>query len=127
MRSTRDLVKVARDMFDGKIFSSDMLGKDMDMLGTVFMPIILMEEPDLEALRAEAAVIYEYYDCALPRVINGYPIFPSFHYLSQEERVLVKGYYDLFAEARAMGEKAVAALVAITESVSNDEEANRGD
>jgi hypothetical protein len=87
MKSREDLKKIAIDFADGKIFTSDLL-PDMNLLPQVFVPIALncfKDIPEEDIKKGKLWVIYEYYDKAGPRSINGYPIFFSLNYLSKEE------------------------------------------
>lgn len=43
-------------------------------------------------------LIYEYYDKAMPRGINGYPIFMSFNLLSKGDTVKMFNFFDDYSE-----------------------------
>lgn len=49
---------------------------------------------------ADLGTVYEYYDKALPRAINGYPIFPSLRILHREDWELVRGAVNREIERR---------------------------
>jgi hypothetical protein len=49
---------------------------------------------------ADLGTVYEYYDKALPRAINGYPIFASFRILHREDWALVRGAVNRELERR---------------------------
>ena len=49
---------------------------------------------------ADLGTVYEYYDKALPRAVNGYPIFPSLRILHREDWELVRGAVNREIERR---------------------------
>lgn len=87
-RATEEsLRKFIQDYLAGAIFTSaDLREHDQRpesmTLGTVFMPLLLGVFSDYrpEGLR-DIGVVYEYWSQALPRSINGYPIFASCRFL----------------------------------------------
>lgn len=76
------LIRFVRDYCDNLIFTSADLRDDGD-LGMVFLPAILgaftnWEESALKNI----GILYEYYSKALPRSVNGRPVFGSMYMLN---------------------------------------------
>lgn len=97
MRTREELKTLAIDIAEGRVFHDRLLGDDKGMLASVFMPLMLMDKAQIDALAVLKPVFfYEYYSEAGPRSVNGFPIFFSFSYLNQEELAIVsksiKGY-----------------------------------
>lgn len=99
---SKDYKKIAIDYYDGKIFSSDMIRKDdLGKLGMIFMPIMLGAFADkTEEEQKEIYFIYEYYDQALSRGINGYPLFSSFRYLTKKECDIVNIHFEEYKKLK---------------------------
>lgn len=98
MRTDEELKQIAKDCVDGKIFTSSMV-KDNDSLSMVFMPLIFMnEEQSKEFEKAIPYMLFEYYDKAGPRSINGMPIFYSFQQLSKQECEKLQDYVNKIRE-----------------------------
>jgi hypothetical protein len=73
--------QIAIDIAQDRIFTDRHIhGTDGNILGMVFMTLLFMEEAD-KLITAEEAkkggFIYEYWNKAGPRAINGYPMFSS--------------------------------------------------
>ena len=130
-----ELKTIARDIIDEKIFTDRHLGQDAGyMVQMVFMPVMLMgptanttgvedevakkrieleyevsrrdvETKYYEQYLKEIGMIYEYMDKAMPRGINGYPIFGSCGFLSIDdyERMIV--FYKKYKELKEEMEK----------------------
>ena len=91
----KDLKKIALDIYTDKIFCSRQLRNPEKELSMVFIPLIFMDEEQRKKLEDyKPALMYEYYDKALPRVINGYPMFMSMHTLNEEESDKMWEYYE---------------------------------
>lgn len=82
--------QLAVDISDGKVFGTwdERIDRQPDILPLVFMPLL---DPQL-ALKCKLghkhkliAHLYEYYDKAGPRAINGCPIFWSVRILRQDD------------------------------------------
>ena len=88
--------QLAIDIVEGKVFGSWMVKNEHD-LGMVFMPLMFgsLEENGL----TDVAALYEYYDKAGPRSVNGMPCFMSMRYLSkaqvEELQVEINAYATL--------------------------------
>lgn len=78
---------LAEDIYMGKVFTSDHLREtDLRMLPQIFTPLILADETlRAELLKEPIGMIYEHLSEAGSRSVNGYPIFFSFHAVSQDD------------------------------------------
>lgn len=86
VRTDQELRQIAVDLIEGKIFCDRHLklkGENERMLLSVFMPLSLWEDA-VEWVK-DAGMIYEYLSEALPRTINGYPMFTSCQKLTIED------------------------------------------
>lgn len=83
MRTDAELKQIAMDFYEKKIFSDRHVENAHD-LQMIFMPIILGAFKTKEEVN-EIGMIYEYFDKAGPRSINGYPIFMSMCVLNKSE------------------------------------------
>jgi len=102
-RSDKELKQVAMDLVDGKIFTDRHFhqGEAARLAQMVFMPLALMDEQQVPLFMAEQPeLIYEYYDKAGPRAINGYPIFFSMQWLRKDEAIIMFEYYNKLAEIK---------------------------
>jgi hypothetical protein len=80
VRSHEDLKQLAKDVATGKVFMDRFFREgEIEMLGhVVFMPMAFMDWSDwTDEDKAQFGGIYEYFDKAGPRSINGYPCFFS--------------------------------------------------
>ena len=86
-RSEEELREFVLAFCDNRIFTSAHLTETQKpQLGLVFMPIGLgaFEGHDEESLM-QVGIIYEYLSEALPRSLNGMPMFPSLKMLNAED------------------------------------------
>lgn len=99
-----ELLVLVQDYLDGKIFTSQMVSKDhLDLLPSIFMPIVFMTKETLDDLERKGLVfLYEYRSAASRLGVNGYPIFSSARYM-------LKVDYDRFAVLHAEAAKIKAA------------------
>ena len=103
-RSREELWPIALKVAQNDIFTSRHLRADeQDLVTMVFVPLALMDDKSLKYVTTHAGMVYEEYSKALPRGINGFPMFVSF-------RTVYKAEWDLFRELVAEAEKRVAAL-----------------
>lgn len=83
------LKQLAIDVVAEKVFGSWLIPKhDTRLLGNIFMVMMLVD--DIERKRMERdgiRFVYEYWDKAGPRSINGYPIFMSASFLTKADFV----------------------------------------
>lgn len=98
-KTDEELKQIALDIYSGKIFS-DRDCPDEHSVRTVFMPLALMDNEQLQELvNDKAAFIYEYLDKAGPMACNGMPMFLSFKYLAEDDLEKVISYYDKITAA----------------------------
>ena len=103
VRDDKELKKIAMDLADGKIFTDRHFSqREAETLAQmVFMPLALMDEQQVPLFMAEQPhLIYEYYDKAGPRAINGYPMFFSMQWLRKDESIIMFEYYDKLLEMK---------------------------
>lgn len=74
-----ELVQIAKDLLEGRIFTDRNLEPgDARMLGSIFLPLALMDEAQAKKMMADrVSMVFEYLNKAGPRGINGYPFFTS--------------------------------------------------
>lgn len=100
MKTDQELKQIAADYYDGKIFSTtEMNGPNMVHLSMVFMPILLGAFKE-ESSTKDVEWIYEYYDKAGPRGINGMPIFTSLRYLSRDEFKRMVDFFEMYKNVK---------------------------
>jgi len=89
-RSPEELNTLVKDILSNQVFLSAQL-RDMSMLTLVFLPLMGMEvdDADTERFKNELGVLYGYYKDALPRSINGSPVFPIVSALCRQDWLLV--------------------------------------
>lgn len=82
-----EIKELATDTFKEKVFYSTMIREiDAHLLGSIFMPITFMDKNQVEQLEKDrVSAFYEYVDKALPRTINGYPMFPSMRTITVDD------------------------------------------
>lgn len=101
-RSEEELRKLAADIIDGVVFTDRHIRKqDRDMFGTIFLPVSLGDSRVHMTLQS-SGMIYEYWSEALPRGVNGYPMFMGFHAVLKKDMPALEHY---IAEYRQMKEK----------------------
>ena len=100
--SEQELSQLAKDIAMNLVFTSNHIrGYDVSStIGMVFMPVLFGAFSDMtEEARKDIGMLYEYYDKAGPRAVNGYPIFWSFRILNAKDRKVVWEKYDKIQEA----------------------------
>ena len=90
--TSEEIKQLATDTFKEKVFFSTMIREiDKHLLGSIFMPITFMDKPQIEKLEKDKiSAFYEYMNKALPRCINGYPMFPSMRTITVEDLAQVQ-------------------------------------
>lgn len=93
--SETELRELAWDIHAGKVFTNRHIRPgDESLAGNIFMILLFMERKDLLALKDDFGMVFEYYDKALPRAINGYPMFLSCRFLNRQDTVKVLSFVD---------------------------------
>jgi hypothetical protein len=103
-RSDDALKQIARDLVAGHIFTDRDIprartgnltndterafdyGLVADQIRMVFIPLTLADQATLDRILAMKPVLfYEYWNKALPHMLNGMPMFASVRYITEEE------------------------------------------
>lgn len=91
-KTEKEIKQLAYDIFKGLVFTNAHC-KDIDLIPIVFAPLSFMDRKMIKAFEKEKpALFYEYMDKALPKSINGYPVFGSMRYLSEAELDILRKY-----------------------------------
>lgn len=97
--SDEEIRQLAKDMYKGSIFTDRHIQNPQDAQ-TVFMPLIFMDEKQIEELKKDPpGMIYEYMSNAAKMSINGMPIFWSFKMVNQEDTKKVFEKYNEIIKA----------------------------
>ena len=92
--TSKELKRLALDMAQGKVFAS-LFVTDPSLLSMIFLPLALMSKEHREEwLALEPSFVFEYYDKAGPRGINGYPIFWSCGTVFESQSEEFAGYLE---------------------------------
>jgi len=84
-RPESELKQIAIDLQVGHIFSDRHMNEyDRKNLGMVFMVILFMDPKDFY-IPTSIGLVYEYMSKAMPRGVNGMPMFTSCHFLNVED------------------------------------------
>lgn len=78
-------------LLSGQVFTSGQAPEEL--LGTIFMPLMMGAAAHLEPVIENVGCFYEYIEKAGPRAINGYPIFSSFHIMNKDDWDIVMETY----------------------------------
>lgn len=101
MKTDEQLKQLAKDIFTGLVFTNNHIPPDDPMaLGIVFIPLVMMndeQQKDFESKKP--GMVYEYLDKAGPRSMNGLPMFMSFQFVTEDEYVKVRAFYEEFKAA----------------------------
>jgi hypothetical protein len=102
--SDQELKDLALDVWKSRVFLSSYIPpQDQDLVVQIFLPLLFMDKKQLKDLAdSRPGVFYEYYEKAMPRSINGYPIFPSFQFLSQDNTTTLIKYIKKLDEKEAI-------------------------
>ena len=95
MKTEQELRQLAVDIKSGAVFTTNhMPTSDEHMIGSIFMPLMLMnEEQHKDFIDKKPGMVYEYLEKAMPRSVNGYPTFMSFEFLTEEELTIANKFY----------------------------------
>jgi len=100
-RPVSELKKIAHDIYTGRFFCSRQV--EPSMLNSVFLVWALMDPLEKKHLiDSGLSLMYADMDHALPRSINGYPVFSEMRFLNRHDDLEVYGYYKDIQEK--MGE-----------------------
>jgi hypothetical protein len=88
MRDKKFLIDLAKDVFKNLVFLSFTIPQDH--LPLVFLPINFLDEKILIKWKSDPPFcLYEYYSKSLHNSVNGFPVFSSFGYLSEDDWTFV--------------------------------------
>jgi len=87
-RTDKELREIAKGVTEGTILFDTQVPEDL--LPMVFMPLIFMDENQIEFLRGKH--IYGELGHTFPQGINGYPMFTVIFAISKEEKRKVEQY-----------------------------------
>jgi len=83
----KELKQLAIDIVENKVFGTwQMNENDLSHMHIVFMPLIAISDETKQEMRSNNTIhLYEYYDKAGPRSVNGMPCFFSFRSISKDD------------------------------------------
>ena len=90
-----EIKKLARDTISNQVFWDHFAPQDLTI--NIFLSVGLAGFGDMDI--DDLAGIYEYYDQAGPRSINGYPCFFSARFINQTDMVKFLTYLKAYEEA----------------------------
>lgn len=93
--------QLAKDIATDKVFCSFYLPEsELNLIGSIFMPILFgaLKDYTQEQIK-DLGFIYEYYDKAGPRGINGYPMFMSCGFVSKDDANRIQNKVDQIRKA----------------------------
>lgn len=95
--SEEDLLTLTNELIDNRIITFEQIPEEL--VSMVFLVVSLggISELSPEALQ-EVGTIYEHYEEAGPRSVNGYPVFFSLHIVHKDDWKIV---VDRYRKARA--------------------------
>jgi hypothetical protein len=100
-RSEAELRKLAAEIIDNVVFTDRHIRKeDRDMFEMIFLPVALGDSRVRSTLQS-SGMIYEYWEKALPRSINGYPIFMGFDSVLKKDMPALEHYIKEYREMKA--------------------------
>ena len=94
-RSDRELKRIAHDIYTGKVFCNRQV--EPSMLSSVFMVWALLNPLEKkEMLDRGMSMMYAEISNAMPRQINGYPVFGEMSVLNKhDDHMVYKHYKDI--------------------------------
>jgi len=94
-----ELKTIAKDLYNGRIFSTIHLSKPEDAI-RVFIPLGWIGKKGIQELIDKGAYfIYEYVEKAMPVAYNSMPMFLSVQYLTKDEYDKVVDYHNKIKKA----------------------------
>ena len=96
MRTKKELKKLAEDIFDGKVFGTWDIKGEENLIPMVFFVAAFAPEK----IPKDTAHLFEYMENALPRCVNGKPMFMSCRILTKKELPLVMKNLEILRKLR---------------------------
>jgi hypothetical protein len=111
-KSDKAIKEIALGLMSGAVFCDRMLDHPQ-MMSMVFMPLAFMDKPMIDDLLTTLepnddgphGMIYEWFDKAGPRSVNGMPIFTSIQTLSGADVARVDAMIDAINAATGVSEE----------------------
>lgn len=98
-KTEEEIKKIAEDLYRGYIFT-DRHVENKEDIPSVFMSLCMLDKEGIDKLKnMDIGMIYEYIDKAMPRSINGMPIFFSFNILNKDDTKRVIDRYNRIIKA----------------------------
>jgi hypothetical protein len=93
-RTNKELKELALAITTGAVFTdAQVKPQDKHLLSMIFMPLLFMaKEQWAEMAQKNIGALYAEYSDAMPRSINGYPIFTQVSILSKTDTAKVTAY-----------------------------------
>lgn len=101
-KTDEELKRIAVDLYDGKIFSDRhfrSLEETQSLIGVIFLPLAMGALKSKEQI-ADLGLVYEYFDKAGSRAMNGYPMFTSCCFLGKAETEKMLGFYEEYKKLK---------------------------
>jgi len=97
MRTKKELKKLAEDIFGGRVFGTWELRKgEENLISMIFLVALLA--PD--KIPKNTVHLFEYMEKALPRGVNGKPMFLSCQILTKKEMPIVQKNIEILKKLR---------------------------
>lgn len=97
-----ELKQVAVDIYDGKIFSDRHFSSPEEaqsLISVVFMPLGMGALKTKKQV-ADLGLVYEYFDKAGPRAVNGFPMFMSCRFLNKADAKKMFGFFEEYKKLK---------------------------
>jgi hypothetical protein len=101
-RTPEQLSQLARDIAGNLVFTNRHIrqGEPPQMITQIFVPLLFMSELTRHRmLRYPPGLLYAYYSQALPRGVNGYPVFMEVGLLSPAQTTIILEKVDKIQDA----------------------------
>lgn len=107
----KELLALAEDMINGKVFGDWMLPKeDTGVVFSVFMGLILLDDKMRQKLiDAKVVAMYEHFSEAGSMCVNGLPTFLSCHFITEPDMKRLKPMVEKLKDAMAKAKDAILA------------------
>lgn len=108
--SQEEIIQFAKDLIANKYWMTDQMrpNEQESMLMMIFLPLAMMSpEQHKEFVKEKPAILFGKLKDAMPRSINGYPIFHTMGYLTTPQYVAVRKAEDALRKAMEDAENRV--------------------
>jgi len=97
MRTKKELKKLAEDIFDGRVFGTWELRKGEEKLIPMIFMVVAFAPGKIPK---DTVHLFEYMENAMPRGVNGKPMFMSCRILTKKELPIVQKYLGILRKLR---------------------------